>query len=127
MKMKKVTTNGRKLGIVEVSKEGKGFRIEGGGLRFEVNQGTNTILLSKVDSIIGTITDGKLDFDAESYVEKLRTGSRWNLFKITEYRDYIELHKRMYNAIDSFLSLLVTHKIEYDGKKLVILQITPNP
>lgn len=66
-------------------------------------------------TLLGTITDGKLDFDAEPYVEQASVGS--SMF----FENYVKLSAPHVFAEDSFLSLLTSHNIEYAGKKIVIL------
>lgn len=125
--MKTIPTKNGELLCVEVPMDARDFRLHKIGDVFL--EWFNPLfcyrkISDNTDSIIGTITDGLLDFDAEPYVyerELKPDGSSWGVSLFCF--DYAQNKWTSdFDYEDSFLSLLTSHKIEYSGKKIVILQ-----
>lgn len=118
--MKSITTKNGKLICVEVPMETHTFTKEGYSspfllcYKYKQMEEDFDIEIPQAFEIIGTITDGKLDFDAEPYVGKNDIGTVW--------KDYTNPVIGHHGVEMSFLSLITSQKIEYAGKKLVILQ-----
>lgn len=77
-------------------------------------------------SIIGTSTNGELDFDCEPYVEfdvDHDTGLDGDTYMFLLFKDYAtNVLKSSMTKEASFLSLLTSHKLEYANTKLVFLK-----
>lgn len=138
--MTTITANNQKLIIVEVPEwayeigishtaKGKGdtwhvdYRFQRTGNDFEdaarkfIDTGISS--LQNPISLLGTITNGDIDFDVEGLVENWYDHSIGSGRK--HFRNYLE-GIDMKSASDSFLSLLSSKYIEYKGKKLVFCQ-----
>lgn len=131
--MKTIPTKNGELLCVEVPMEAYDINVGLFNVYYEIrtNQGMKVTVPMDIGggrdkfSIIGTITNGALDFDAEPYVEKIgiKEPVKTDFGNVEFGSPY-----KCYNGIgffnfssDSFISLLTSHNIEYSGKKIVIL------
>lgn len=69
--------------------------------------------------ILGTVKYGKIDFDVSGLVEKRSVFSKWNVYRINEYVDYIG-GGVMYHANDSFRSLLSSKQLDPNKQYVII-------
>lgn len=131
--MTTLTANNQKLIIVEVPEKSYSFHLDSHAMakdskppcfiqyRYQdVNDEWFDIELPICGvSLLGTITNGDIDFDVSELVDKQYFGSckfYKNYMKGIGAFEFMEIH-------DSFLSLLSSNNIEYKGKKLVALKI----
>lgn len=114
--MRTIKTNGKELIVVPVASEAESFNVYENELQYHFDDTISHIDLPKGDfEILGTLTDGKADFDVEPYVERIVSEG------MDYYWNYLDLGFFFGNSKDSFLSLLQSHSIEYANKKLIFL------
>lgn len=116
--MKTLKTNGKELIAVEVPIESTMHWINslGGFMYYNLGEATEGAGRYEGCEILGTLTDGKADFDVEPYVEKSK-----RFYKNYQESSYGYVISNFKDAADSFLSLLQSHSIEYANKKLIFL------
>lgn len=127
-----LTTNGHKLLLVEVPEDAYEFEVSQHPetdteliYQMPVNVkeqgkdfGGSVIYLEKYNhhasySILGTITNGQIDFDCDRFVKEIHPEGVWE--------DYLQQEEGFYDAKKSFLSLLSANGIT--GAKIICLEI----